>query len=103
MSALSHRMQPLCADGQLRLERLYPSLIPEMTGRGLPLREATALAYNTALLYLAMPFAPPLSHPAQVLDRLTLGEIAGLCEEYEKISSGEAECGFNPHFEEGIE
>lgn len=101
MSAAFPPLFPLSASRRLRLERMFPALIPALTGQGLGLEDAVAVAHNAALLFLALRPSPPLSCPEEVLERFSLREIAALCEQYGRLESGEEEWGVNASYREG--
>lgn len=82
----------LTAREELRMPRLAAELIPHLLRQGLGWEDAVAVAHNAALLFLVLPERPDeLSSPREVLGLYSLGEIAGLCEEYRVFADGEAE------------
>ncbi|MBC8585331.1 hypothetical protein [Youxingia wuxianensis] len=54
----------------------------ELSGYGLNAQEATALAYNTALLFMALAEEDSLDFVCEPLYFLTLSQIADLCRLY---------------------
>lgn len=92
-------LQKPAASGQLEVLRQYPRLLPVLLIWGLEVQDAVAVAYNVALLHRAAVFDPPVASPRALLDCLSLGEIAELCEQ---LQGGGEDCGFNVQYEEGI-
>ena len=97
-AAVSLRL--LSAEQELGLQASYPRLIPVLMGRGLGLSDAAAVAYNATLLSLALPADPPFKGGRGVLRRLSLVEIAELCEEYCRMEHGEVEHCINDAYRE---
>ena len=83
----------LAALGQLELLRDSAGLIPRLMEMGLDVENAQALAYNAELLYRVVEAQPPLGNAWDVLTRYDLGEIAALCEAYDRVAAGELEYG----------
>ena len=87
-------LSPLTAQDQLRLRRVAAQVLPRI----LPLLaddlDAIAVAYNCAALFLSLRKADSsLSHPCQLLDRVSLEELAQL-----SSLCREEEWGFNQSF-----
>lgn len=74
------RLLPLGTRQRLAVERDYPALLPGLMALGLPPQDAVALAYNAAFLWRAVRFYPAAAGPEELLDRLSPGQIAALCE-----------------------
>jgi hypothetical protein len=75
-------MKPLSAREELAVRREAPGLIPGLCAKGLSLEDAVALAHNITLLYYAGAAKPAFSSPEDVLERLSLAEIAAACAQY---------------------
>lgn len=81
----------LTAREELRMPRLAAGLLPHLLRQGLGWEDAVAVAHNAALLFLVLPEQDEVASPREVLSLYSLGEIAGLCEEYRAFADGEAE------------
>jgi hypothetical protein len=81
----------LSAREQLELARDANGLLPFLLAKGLSAEDAVALAHNAAVLYKAM--EPRATSPREILERLSLGEIAEYCELYKQVERGEIEYG----------
>lgn len=77
-------LRRLSAGEQMAVEREHLLLLPMLLERGLGQDDAAALAYNTTLLYHAAALDSKPDGPAGLLELLSLGQIAALCEEYER-------------------
>jgi hypothetical protein len=95
-------MRPLAAKEQLAVRREAPGLIPGLCARGLSLEDAVALSHNITLITYAGLADPAFSSPEEVLDRLSLEEIAAACARYADNSGEEIEQGWNENFGEDL-
>lgn len=82
--------RPLTALQELNTSHQSTQLVPKLLALGVPLEEASALAHNLVVLFYALFWENPLDSPWQVLERLSLNEIATLCQRYYALEdSGE--------------
>lgn len=83
-------LSPLSAAKELAVLRRAPALLPYLMGQGLSLEDAAALAHNATLVFYAQD-DPALKSPRQLLERLSLEEIAGAARELARLK------GASPH------
>jgi hypothetical protein len=95
-------MKPLAAKEQLAVRREAPGLIPGLCALGLSLEDAVALSHNITLIAYAGLADPAFSSPEDVLERLSLEEIAAACTQYADHSGEEIEQGWNENFGEDL-
>ena len=75
----------LTARQELEVLRRSPALLPALLRYGLNPKDAIALAGNACLVWAALEDGP--QSPAEVLERFSLSEIAGICEELGQITN----------------
>ena len=73
-------LRPLTARQELEALRRSPALLPMLMKSGLGVEDATALAGNACMAWLALGEERP-ARPEQILEQFSLGEIAALCEQ----------------------
>ena len=77
----------LTAADELALLRDYPALIPRLCAGGLPVEQAQAVAYNTAMLCHSLKHTGRFLCAEDIWEVFSLAEIAQYCEKL--VDSGE--------------
>lgn len=72
--------KPPTAAREIKTPRIAAALALRLIKRGLGPEDARVVGHNTAAVFAGYRFMPPALTPDAVLRRLSLDEIAGLCE-----------------------
>lgn len=78
------KFRKLNAWSELQLESSSKQLLCELLEQSLSLEHATALSYNTCLLFYTLTTTEELKSPKEILYHFSLQQIAELCEEYRR-------------------